>query len=274
MTLSNEKQNPLLIWKSPNRPVLLGVVHLRPLPASPGYDHAGMEGIIEAAKADAQILLEAGFDGYVIENFGDLPFFPGTVPPATVAAMTRIACELPTREAIVIVNVLRNDPLAALSIAAAAGLSGIRVNIHTSAMLSDQGIIEGRAAETLRLRRELGGELAILADVDVKHAVQLGTPRNLDELAKETACRGLADGLIVTGPATGSAVDPAELSLVKEAVADHPVFIGSGADETNIAGLLETADGAIVGTSLKRDGDVGNEIDIDRARAWILAARG
>lgn len=272
--MGGEKPNLLLKRETPQKPILLGVVHLRPLPASPGYDRGGMDGIIAAAKADAQTLLEAGFDGYVIENFGDLPFFPSTVPPATVAAMTRIACELPTREAIVIVNVLRNDPLAALSIAAAGDLSGIRVNVHTTAMLSDQGIIEGRAAETLRLRHELGKDLAILADVDVKHAVQLGTPRNLGDLAKETAYRGLADGLIVTGCATGSAVDPAELSQVKEAVADRPVFIGSGADESNIAGLLETADGAIVGTSVKRDGKVGNEIDLARARAWILAARG
>lgn len=269
--MSSEKKNPLL--DEGRRPFLLGVVHLRPLPASPGYDHGGMGKIISAAKSDAETLLEAGFDGYVIENFGDLPFFPSTVPPATVAAMTRIACELPTRGTIVIVNVLRNDPLAALSIAAAAGLSGIRVNVHTSAMLCDQGIIEGRAAETLRLRSELGQELAILADVDVKHAVQLGTPRDLAELAKETACRGLADGLIVSGCATGSAVDPDDLSTVKEAVPGHPVFIGSGADESNIAGLLETADGAIVGTALKRDGDVGKEIDIARARAWLAAAR-
>ena len=233
-----------------------------------------MSGIISAAKADAETLLEAGFDGYVIENFGDVPFFPTTVPPATVSAMTRVACELPTAESIVIVNVLRNDPLAALSIAAAAGLSGIRVNVHTSAMLCDQGIIEGRAAETLRLRQELEPGLAILADVDVKHAVQLGKPRELSELAKETALRGLADGLIVTGRATGSAVNPAELCAVRKAVPTHPVLIGSGADESNIAGLLENADGAIVGTALKSEGDVSREIDPARARAWIQAARG
>ena len=269
--MTSEKKNALLDEDS--RPVLLGVVHLRPLPASPGYKPGGMDEIISAAKADAETLLEAGFDGYVVENFGDLPFFPTTVPPATVAAMTRIAFELPPRDTIVIVNVLRNDPLAALSIAAAAGLTGIRVNVHTSAMLSDQGIIEGRAAETLRLRSELDEELAILADVDVKHAVQLGNPRDLSELAKETACRGLADGLIVTGCATGSAVDPNDLTAVREAVPGHPVFIGSGADESNIAGLLETAAGAIVGTALKRDGEVGNELDIARARALIHAAR-
>ena len=272
--MSEDTQELLLSRERPRNKILLGVVHLKPLPGSPGCKDSGRLGtIIEAAREDAENLLEAGFDGYVIENFGDLPFFPETVPPVTSAVMTRIACELPTSDAIVIVNVLRNDPLAALSIAAGAGLDGIRVNVHTSAMLTDQGIIEGRAAETLRLRSELGQELAILADVDVKHAVQLGNPRDLAELAKETACRGLADGLIVSGCATGSAVDPDELSTVKAAVPGHPVLIGSGADESNIAGLLETADGAIVGPALKRDGDVGKEIDIARARAWLAAAR-
>ena len=269
-----EKSDLLLNRERPQEKILLGVVHLLSLPGSPGCEDPGLEKIIDAARRDAERLLEAGFDGYVIENFGDLPFFPGEVPPSTTAAMTRIACELPTREAIVIVNVLRNDPLAALSIAAGAELSGIRVNVHTSAMLTDQGIIEGRAAETLRLRRQLGDGLAILADVDVKHAEQLGTPRDISELARETAYRGLADGLIVTGRATGSAVDPNDLARVREAVPDRHLFIGSGADESNIAGLLETADGAIVGTSLKIDGRVDNEIDPGRARAWILASRG
>ena len=196
------------------------------------------------------------------------------MPPVTTAVMTRIACELPTSDAIVIVNVLRNDPLAALSIAAGAGLDGIRVNVHTSAMLTDQGIIEGRAAETLRLRSQLGGKLGILADVDVKHAVQLATARELAELARETAYRGLADGLIVTGRATGARVAPEELAEVRQAVPDRHLFIGSGATESNIASLLETADGAIVGSSLKIDNDIARGIDPEKARAGILAARG
>jgi membrane complex biogenesis BtpA family protein len=270
-----EKRKLLLSRERPGEKILLGVVHLRPLPGSPGYeDPPGMESVIEAARDDARRLLEAGFDGYVIENFGDLPFFADKVPPITTAAMTRIACELPTSEAIVIVNVLRNDPLAALSIAAGTDLQGIRVNVHTSAMLTDQGIIEGQAAETLRLKSQLGGDIAILADVDVKHAVQLGAPRKLAELARETAYRGLADALVVTGRATGSPVDPVELTEVRNAVSDRHIFIGSGANESNIAGLLELADGAIVGSALKIDGDISGAIDPGKARSWVLAARG
>lgn len=273
--MSEDKHELLLSRERPRDKILLGVVHLKPLPGSPGCEDSGrLDTIIEAAREDAENLIEAGFDGYVIENFGDLPFFPETVPPVTTAVMTRIACELPTSDAIVIVNVLRNDPLAALSIAAGAGLDGIRVNVHTSAMLTDQGIIEGRAAETLRLRSQLGGKLGILADVDVKHAVQLGTARDIAELARETAYRGLADGLIVTGRATGAPVAPEELTEVRQAVPDRHLFIGSGATESNIASLLETADGAIVGSSLKIDDDIARGIDPEKARAWVLAARG
>src|SRR5580693_9193026 len=138
-------------------PSLFGVIHLRPLPESPRY--AGdLAAIVASAERDARALAAAGFDGIVVENFGDVPFVPGSVAPVTVAAMT--ACALAVRAAApglpLCVNVLRNDAEAALAVAVAASADMIRVNVHTGARVTDQGLVEGRAHLTLRLRRALG----------------------------------------------------------------------------------------------------------------------
>ena len=214
---------------SPSRPLpppggeklLLGVVHLPPLPGAPRYEGGGLDPVVEHARADAEALLRAGFHGFIVENFGDAPFFAGAVPPVVVASMTAVLQQLPVEGAVVGVNVLRNDAASALAVATAVGAAFIRVNVHVGAMVTDQGVVEGRAAETLRLRAALGAEVGILADVDVKHARPLGGPTDLLEATRETVGRGLADGVIVTGRATGAPVDPGDLRRVRDAAADR-----------------------------------------------------
>jgi len=146
------------------------------------------------------------------------------------------------------------------------------VNVHTGAMLTDQGWIEGRAHETLRLRARLGAPVAIVADVMVKHAVP---PAGLDiaQAARDAWHRGLADGLIVSGGETGAATDPARALAVKRAVPEAPVWIGSGLTTENAAELLAHADGAIVGTAFARGGRAGTGIDPDRVRALMEVVR-
>jgi membrane complex biogenesis BtpA family protein len=260
--------------------VLLGMVHLRPLPGSPGNRGEPLESIIEKARRDASALIEGGLDGCIIENFGDVPFWKDRVPAHVVAAMTRIACEVAAAfrdgsRPLLGVNVLRNDALAALAVAHAADLDLIRVNVHAGAMVTDQGIVEGRAAETLRERILLGASVAIAADVLVKHASPLGGGPLADPAAcaRDLAERALADALIVSGPATGAPVDAGRLRAVRGAVPDLPLLVGSGVTEATVAGLLSVADGAIVGTSIKVDGDVRAPVDPARVRTFVEAAR-
>lgn len=254
-------------------PCLIGVIHLPALPGSPSH-RLTMDEIIERALADGHTLREAGFDAVMIENFGDVPFVASTLPPASVAAMAlvteRVLREvgLPTG-----INALRNDARAALGIAAATGASFIRVNVHTGVAATDQGMIEGRADETLRYRRLLDKRIAILADVHVKHATPISEP-DIVRAAKEVAYRGLADGLIVTGPATGEAVDLEDLRRVRAAVADRRLFVGSGATAQTVSALLTHADGIIVGTGLKVGGDASRPVDAGLAQAFVRAAGG
>lgn len=252
-------------------PALIGVIHLPALPGSACH-RLSMDDIVERALGDARALHEAEFDAAIIENFGDVPFSASTLPPASTAAMAliayRIRCETRLRIGI---NALRNDALSGLGIAAAAGACFIRVNVHTGVYATDQGLIEGRAEGTLRYRKQLGSRIAVLADVNVKHATPISEP-DIVRAAKDTAYRGLADGLIVTGRATGEPVDADQLRRVRDAVPDRRVFVGSGATVDTVASLLTLASGVIVGTGLKVSGDTSQPIDATLAKAFARAA--
>jgi membrane complex biogenesis BtpA family protein len=261
--------NRLTNVRAPDK-LLIGVIHLPPLPGSPGYRGAAVDAFIERARQDADAILKAGWHGYVLENFGDAPFYKDRVPPHVVSFLTRIAAELPGAETIRGINVLRNDPQSALAVAAAAGFDFVRVNVHVGAMVTDQGIIEGRAAETIRERELWAPSVAIAADVAVKHAYPLGDGYDLNEAAKETVYRGMADALIVTGKGTGVPIERSDLTTVRRAVPDRPLLVGSGVTPESLADILQEADGVIVGTAIKKGGNVLEPVDPDRA---ILFAR-
>lgn len=222
--------------------------------------------------ADAAALIDNGLDGIIVENFGDAPFFPDNVEAHTVAAMAIIINELRDRHPKIPigVNVLRNDANSALAIATVTNADFIRVNVHIGAMLTDQGVIQGKAHETLRYRSVLRSDVKIFADVAVKHAVPLGDI-NLASIAQDTYYRGLADALIVTGTGTGKSTNLKQLKIVKDAVPHAKAFVGSGVTTGNLAEALQYADGVIVGTSIKRDGVTTNEVDPVRVRTLIKA---
>jgi membrane complex biogenesis BtpA family protein len=248
------------------------MVHLLPLPGSPGYG-GSMQQVLDRAQRDCDALLAGGVDGIIVENYGDTPFFPDHIPSVTVAALTSAVTEIRRLTDLPLgVNALRNDAASAMSIAAVTGAQFIRVNVHASAMLTDQGWIAGRAHETLRLRAALAAEIRIFADVLVKHAV---APSGLiiEEAAADAYRRGGADALIVSGKATGAATDRDDLERVRTAVPEAPLWIGSGVNAENAVRLLDTADGVIVGSAFERDGKAGNEVVTDKVRQLVDVVR-
>lgn len=241
---------------------IFGMVHLRALPGAPLF--TSMDDVLELALHDARALRDGGCAGLVIENFGDRPFTRARVEAETVAAMTYAIAQIRRDVALPFgVNVLRNDALSALAVAAATGAAFIRVNIHTGAAVTDQGLIEGDAYATLRKRASLAPDVLIFADSLVKHATPLGDPS-----PKDLRLRGLADAIIVTGSETGAAADPSRLRELR-ALLDAPLLVGSGLNAENAAQFAD-ADGAIVGTSLK----TGERVDVAKVavvvRAWKM----
>ena len=237
------------------RPLLLGMVHLLPLPGSPRHrPERGLAGArwLDQAVRDATLLAEAGFDGVIVENLGDAPFFGDDVPDVTVAALGvaahAVRRTLP-RGALLGVNVLRNDARAALAIAAVADADLVRVNVLTGAVVTDQGLLQGHGAEVLRERRCLAPQVRVLADVRVKHAAPLAERPLADEVA-DLVERGGADALVVSNHG-GRQLDGAPSAI--EAL---PAIVDA------------------VGQNIEVHMDSGIRSGQDVLKAWALGARG
>ena len=224
---------------------------------------------------DAKAYARAGFTGVLVENYGDAPWWKSDAPRETCASQAVAAAAVRAEvgdHVAVGVNVLRNDGRTAIAIAAAAGLDFVRINVLSGAAVTDQGIVEGDAANVLRDRARLAPDVRIFADVRVKHAAPLA-PRPLEDEVRDLLERGGADGLVVTGPRTGSPVDKAFLLAVRALAGKAPVLVGSGATAKTVRDLLAAADGVIVGTAVKRGGKTSAAVDPARARAFARATR-
>ena len=255
------------------RAPLLGVVHLHALPSA--ARHRSMTTLLAAALADAHAYAEGGFDGIVIENFGDAPFHKGTaadpVPPDVTAGLAIAADRIWNAVGLPIaINCLRNDGMAALGVAAAVGAHWVRVNVLSGAYVTDQGLIEGEAARLFAYRRQLHCDVQVLADFLVKHASPLAAI-DVAAGARDLAERSGASGIVLSGSRTGEPVDVALLDTVRAAVGGFPIWLGSGLSLANAAVLWPRCDGAIVGTACKQAGDVARPVDLARVRALRAA---
>lgn len=250
-----------------NTKPIIGCIHLHALPGAPSYK-SNFEDVLEKALWETRIYMKYGLDGLIVENFRDVPFYPDQLPAETIASLavvTRLVKS--TFLGPVGVNALRNDAAAALSAAHSAKADFIRVNVHTGAAITDQGIVEGKAYQTLRLRKNLQAPILILADVRVKHASPLGNT-SLDQEIRDNVERGLADAIVVSGIATGEAVDQEELAQAVKA-SGKPVIIGSGVTFDNLDTLYPLADGFIVGSYFKHDGHAQDDLDENRVKQFM-----
>jgi len=265
--------------KSDGLPSLIGVIHLPALPGAP--EAAGLDPSEALAQArnwavqEAKILAKAGYDGIIIENFGDAPFYKTQVGPETIAAMAVIASAIRAEKLGVKlgINVLRNDGRSALAIAAVSGAEFIRVNVLSGVSATDQGLIEGEAAELVREKIRLGAKTRILADVHVKHARSLSST-SLTLAIEETAARGGADGIIVTGATTGRTPDGDDLKEALQACRhlNVPLYIGSGARAENLSQFSKEIR-IIVGSDLRKGGKAGAPLDRRRTENFAATFR-
>jgi uncharacterized protein len=252
---------------------LIAMVHVPPLPGTPLYDAAGgVNGLVSAVKRDLEILLEAGFDGFMFCNEGDRPYELHAGPEAA-AVMSRVVTECAPDDKPFGVDFLW-DARCALAVAVATGAHFMR-EVLTGAWESDMGLWQGEAAHVLRERRRLDAEqVAVMMNITPEFASPIGR-RSPAEAARSAAVSSLADAILVSGPMAGAEPGMGVLEEVRQAVPhDVPVLLNTGARADTIAEYLQVADGCIVGSDLKVDGYTWNPVDRERAVRFVDAARG
>ncbi len=255
---------------------VIAMVHLGALPGTPLFDaDAGLEGLVEAARADLRALQAAGFDAIMFGNENDRPY-EFRVDPASTATMAYVIGRLRAEITLPFgVNVLW-DPMASMALAAASGASFVR-EIFTGTYASDMGPWTPDAGAALRYRGRLGrGDLALLYNVSAEFADSLDR-RPLPDRARSAVFSSIPDAVLVSGQITGEAAALADLEGVKRVLPDVPVLANTGVKHATVAEVLRIADGCVVGSALKRDGHTWNAVDPERAAdfmARVRAARG
>lgn len=254
---------------------LIGVVHCPPFPGTPRHDGRPMRDIVDACLRDAAAYVEGGMNGLIVENHGDVPFLkPADIGPETTGFLSVITDRIVQAVDVPVgVNVLANAPIPAFAVATAAGAAFIRVNQWANAYVANEGFVEGRAGEALRYRAALGAtHVKVFADSHVKHGSHaIVADRGIVELTRDLAFFD-ADAVIATGARTGDSATLDEIDEVGGATS-LPLLVGSGVTPGNVARILAKVDGVIVASSLKRDGDWWNEVEVGRVRELVEAAR-
>ena len=251
---------------------IIAMVHLEALPGAPLFnEEAGVEAIIAGARKDLLALQKAGFDAVMFGNENDRPyeFAVDTASTATMAyVIGRLKAELTVPFG---VNILW-DPMSTMALAAATGAAFMR-EIMTGSYASDMGPWNPDAGKALRYRNRLGRkDLAVLYNISAEFAWSLDR-RSLADRARSAVFSSIPDAILVSGAITGEAASMSDLEAVRQASPDTPVLANTGVKHETVADVLKIADGCIVGSSLKVDGNTWNAVDPDRAAEFMRIVR-
>ena len=251
---------------------VIGMVHLGALPGAPLYDaEAGLSGLVEGARADLAALQAAGFDAVMFGNENDRPY-EFDVDRASTATMAYVIGRL--RDEITVpfgVNVLW-DPESSIALAAATGAVFVR-EIFTGTYASDMGLWSPDAGKAVRYRDRLGAQdVALFYNVSAEFAHSLDA-RPLPDRARSAVFSSVPDAVMVSGQITGEAAAMSDLEAVKAVLPDTPVLANTGVKHETVADVLRVADGCVVGSSLKFDGDTWKPVDPERAADFMARAR-
>ncbi|MCR4281755.1 MAG: BtpA/SgcQ family protein [Bauldia sp.] len=255
-----------------SRKPVIAMVHLGALPGTPLYDaETGLAAIVEGARKDLVALQAAGFDAVMFGNENDRPY-EFKVDTASTATMAYVIGALRAEIKVPFgVNVLW-DPMSSMALAAATGASFVR-EIMTGTYASDMGPWNPDAGAALRYRDRLGrSDLAVLFNISAEFAWSLDE-RSLADRARSAVFSSIPDAILVSGAITGEAAKMTDLEAVKKVLPDTPVLANTGVKHATVADVLRVADGCIVGSSLKVDGNTWNAVDPDRAAEFMRLVR-
>jgi len=243
---------------------IIGMLHLLPLPTDPKYDPSiTMEKVVERARRELHALQDGGVDGFIFCNEFSIPY-TYNVRPITIACMARVIGELRSEIKIPFGVDVAQDPFRGWDLAVAVGADMLR-NFFSGAYAGDYGVMNVNAAEVERHRAGVGGQKIKTLAAIVPEGLKMLAPREIEDVAKTYTFSCAPDALLVYGNTAGSGIDTSYLTRTK-AVVDTPVFASNGVNKNTVKDILDVADGAVVGTTFKKDGIFTNEVDVNRVK--------
>lgn len=251
---------------------IVGMLHLLPLPGSPIYDGTGLKPVIERALKEAEALVAGGVNALEVENYNDPSYFPNDAPAESIASLSIVAHEIHKAFPEIPLGIcLLADPMASIAVAHASGAKFMRATFFTEASVDVSGLATRKPHEILRYRKFLDPSIKLFADVHIKHSAPLAM-RPIEESAYDAAYF-LADAVILSGKHTGFQTPVEDVKKVRSVLPNFPIFIGSGTNIENAGDLLKYASGAIVGSSLKFDGNAENTVDENRVKEFMSVVK-
>jgi uncharacterized protein len=254
-----------------NKPII-AMCHLLALPGDPNYNkERGMDFIIENAIKDLNSLQSGGVDAVMFSNEFSLPYLT-EVEVETVASMARIIGEIKSYIKIPFgVNVLW-DAKKTLDLAVATDAQFAR-EIFTGVYSSDFGLWNTNVGETIRHQHQIGAEKVKLIYNIVPEASSYLGNRDICEIAKTTIFNCNPDAICVSGITAGEQLDIQIIEKIKELIPNTIVLNNTGMNINNLDKILSIADGAIVGTAFKYDGNFMEHVDKNRVKDFMDAVK-
>lgn len=250
---------------------IIGMVHLKALPTAPN-GKLSMDEILADALVDLKALEAGGIETAIVENMFDTPY-SNDPDLETISAMSYALGYLKDKTNIRLgVNIHASSGTQEMTVATMCGVDFIRAESFVETRMTSSGLMKNMCAELLRKKRQLNSNVRILADINVKHSSAV-VDQPIEDLIHEAIEAG-ADGIILTGLATGNAPSPEDAKTFKKLCKDTPLYIGSGVNKDNLGALMEHADGVIIGSSIKEDGDVAKPVDVERVKELLSALQG
>lgn len=249
--------------------VVLGMIHLRPLPGTPHHEEGMLEEALEKAVKDARALNRGGADGCLIQTVDRIYPAGDEADYARVAAMAKIVHEVAREtgpEFQIGVHFMFNGLKPSIAVAKVCGGSYIRCTVLVGATETAMGTVVADPYDFMTYRSRIGArDIKLIAEVDGMHYRAVW-----DRPVTETAMAARRTGAHAVEVAhRDEDTNNRVVKEIKKAIPDLPVILGGYTDHENVARRMALADGAFVGACLEEGGQRGGLVDIERVKEYM-----
>ena len=256
------------------RKVVLGMIHLQPLPGTLFYKDGSFNQTLDLAVQSARALYDGGADGCLVQTVDRVYSVKDESDPARTTAMgllVQAITQVTGEEFQIGVQLMRNALKASLAVAKVAGGTFIRAGAVVGMTLTTHGMVEANPLDVMEYRNKINAwDVKVIAEVDSMHFKWFGEAKPTAEVARGAKHVG-ADAVSLGSPDERKTLDM--IASVRKAVPGLPIILAGYTNHENAARLLAAADGAFVGTCLERGG-WGGQIDVERVKAYVDIVRG